>query len=417
MDKIRVRGGRRLAGVLQVSGAKNAVLPAMAASLLTPETIVLDNAPQVRDVATMVRVLQRMGAAQARRVGSRLELRVPEITSAEAPYDLVKTMRASVLVLGPLLARCGAARVSLPGGCAIGERPVNLHIEALAKLGARIGVEHGYIVAEGKSLRGAEIRFESRTVTGTENLMMAATRAAGQTILHNAAQEPEIEDLAALLVKMGARIEGAGSDTIVVEGVDALHGAEHTVIPDRIEAGTFIMAAAITRGEVRVQNCRPEHLAAVLEKLRHVGVRMEVRPDAVQVMPDGPLSPGNLVTLPYPGFPTDLQAQYLALATQAQGNSLITESIFENRFMHVGELRRMGARIDIDGHFAVVHGPTPLNGAQVMATDLRASACLIVAGLVAEGETLIDRAYHIDRGYERIEEKLQKVGAEIERIH
>jgi len=417
MDKIRVRGGRRLSGVLQVSGAKNAVLPAMAAALLTPEPVILENSPQVRDVATMIRVLQRMGAAPARRDGARLELSVPAITSAEAPYDLVKTMRASVLVLGPLLARCGAARVSLPGGCAIGERPVNLHIEALRRLGARIEVEHGYIVAEGPRLTGAEIAFESKTVTGTENLMMAATRARGRTVLRNVAQEPEIEDLAELLTKMGARIEGAGSDTIVVDGVEALHGAEHTVIPDRIEAGTFIMAAAITRGDVRVERCRPEHLAAVLEKLRSVGVRMEVGQGTVQVMPDGPLSPGNLVTLPFPGFPTDLQAQYLAMATQAQGNSLITESIFENRFMHVGELRRMGARVDIDGHFAVVHGPTPLTGAQVMATDLRASACLIVAGLVAEGETVIDRAYHIDRGYERIEEKLQKVGADIERIH
>ena len=417
MDKIRVRGGRRLSGVLQVSGAKNAVLPAMAAALLTPEPVILENSPQVRDVATMIRVLQRMGAAPARRDGARLELSVPAITSAEAPYDLVKTMRASVLVLGPLLARCGAARVSLPGGCAIGERPVNLHIEALRRLGARIEVEHGYIVAEGPRLTGAEIAFESKTVTGTENLMMAATRARGRTVLRNVAQEPEIEDLAELLTKMGARIEGAGSDTIAVDGVEALHGAEHTVIPDRIEAGTFIMAAAITRGDVRVERCRPEHLAAVLEKLRSVGVRMEVGQGTVQVMPDGPLSPGNLVTLPFPGFPTDLQAQYLAMATQAQGNSLITESIFENRFMHVGELRRMGARVDIDGHFAVVHGPTPLTGAQVMATDLRASACLIVAGLVAEGETVIDRAYHIDRGYERIEEKLQKVGADIERIH
>ena len=417
MDKIRVRGGKQLQGVLHVSGAKNAVLPAMAACLLTSEPIVLENSPQVRDVSTMIRVLQRMGAAEPQREGARLTLRVPEIVSAEAPYDLVKTMRASVLVLGPLLARYGAARVSLPGGCAIGARPVNLHIAALQKLGARIEVEHGYMVAEGKELRGAEISFDSKTVTGTENLMMAATRAKGRTVLRNVAQEPEIEDLAALLNRMGGKVSGAGSETIVIEGVDELHGAVHPVIPDRIEAGTFLMAAAITRSGVKVENCRPDHLTAVLEKLRDVGVRMEIGPNAIQVLPDGPLRPGNLVTLPYPGFPTDLQAQYMALATQAGGSSLITESIFENRFMHVGELRRMGARIDIDTHFAVVHGPTPLTGAQVMATDLRASACLIVAGLVADGETIIDRAYHIDRGYEKIEEKLQRVGADIQRIH
>ena len=417
MDKIRVRGGRRLHGVLEVSGAKNAVLPAMAASLLTSEPIVLENSPRVRDVSTMIRVLQRMGAAEAERDASRLTLRVPKITSAEAPYDLVKTMRASVLVLGPLLARCGSARVSLPGGCAIGARPVNLHIAALQKLGARIDVEHGYMVAEGRELRGADITFDSKTVTGTENLMMAATRAQGRTVLRNVAQEPEIEDLEALLNRMGARVSGAGTDTILIEGVEELHGAVHPVIPDRIEAGTFLMAAAITRGDVKVEKCRPDHLEAVLEKLKDVGVRLEVGRNSIQVLPDGPPRPANLVTLPYPGFPTDLQAQYMALATQAEGSSLITESIFENRFMHVGELRRMGARIDIDAHFAVVHGPTPLTGAQVMATDLRASACLIVAGLVAEGETVIDRAYHIDRGYERIEEKLQRVGADIERIH
>jgi len=416
MDKIRVRGGKQLQGVLHVSGAKNAVLPAMAASLLTSEPIVLENSPQVRDVSTMIRVLQRMGALEPQREGSRLTLRVPKIASAEAPYDLVKTMRASVLVLGPLLARCGEARVSLPGGCAIGARPVNLHITALQKLGARIEVEHGYMVAEGKQLKGAEISFDSKTVTGTENLMMAATRARGRTVLRNVAQEPEIEDLAELLNRMGAKVSGAGTEIIVIDGVDELHGAVHPVIPDRIEAGTFLMAAAITRSAVKVENCRPDHLDAVLEKLRDVGVRMEVGPNSIQVVPNGPLRPGNLVTLPYPGFPTDLQAQYMALATQAGGSSLITESIFENRFMHVGELRRMGAKIDIDNHFAVVHGPTPLTGAQVMATDLRASACLIVAGLLAEGETIIDRAYHIDRGYERIEEKLQKVGADIQRI-
>jgi UDP-N-acetylglucosamine 1-carboxyvinyltransferase len=325
-------------------------------------------------------------------------------------------MRASVLVLGPLLARHGAARVSLPGGCAIGARPVDLHIAALRKLGARIEVEHGYIVAEGAALRGADITFDSQTVTGTENLMMAATRARGRTTLRNAAQEPEIEDLATLLRAMGAKISGAGTGTITIEGVDSLHAAEHDVIPDRIEAGTFLMAAAITRGEVRVERCRPEHLGAVLEKLRDVGVKLEVGQSAIEVRADGPLRPGSLVTLPYPAFPTDLQAQYMALMTQAAGTSVITESIFENRFMHVGELRRMGAQIEINGHTAVVHGPTPLAGAQLMATDLRASACLIVAGLVANGETVVDRAYHLDRGYEHIEEKLQRIGADIERI-
>ena len=416
MEKIRVRGGRRLEGVLSVSGAKNAVLPAMAAALLTPEPVVLENSPAVRDVATMIRVLQRLGAADPVREDGRIILRVPEIRSPEAPSELVKTMRASVLVLGPLLARCGEARVSLPGGCAIGARPVNLHIAALEKLGARIQVEHGYILATGRDLRGAEIIFDSKTVTGTENVMMAATRARGRTVLRNVAQEPEIEDLAALLNAMGARITGAGSDTIVIEGVEGLRGAVHPVIPDRIEAGTFLMAAAITRSSVRVENCRPDHLVAVLDKLRDVGVRMEVGDSSVRVAPGSPLRAGNLITLPYPGFPTDLQAQYMALMTQAEGTSIITESIFENRFMHVGELRRMGARIDIDGHSAIVQGATPLTGAQVMATDLRASACLILAGLVADGETTIDRAYHIDRGYERIEEKLRRVGADVERI-
>ncbi len=416
MEKIRVRGGRRLEGVLSVSGAKNAVLPAMAAALLTPEPIILENSPAVRDVSTMARVLQRMGAEEPVREGGRIILRIPEIRSPEAPYDLVRTMRASILVLGPLLARCGKARVSLPGGCAIGARPVDLHIAALEKLGARIQVEHGYIVAEGRELRGAEIAFDSKTVTGTENVMMAATRARGRTILRNAAQEPEIVDLADLLNAMGARISGAGSDCLVIEGVEALGGAAHPVIPDRIEAGTFLMAGAITRGAVRVETCRPDHLTAVLDKLRDVGVRMEVGDTHVRVFPDGPLKAGNLVTLPYPAFPTDLQAQYMALMTQAEGTSRITESIFENRFMHVGELRRMGAAIDIDGHSAIVQGGGPLTGAQVMATDLRASACLILAGLVAEGETVIDRAYHIDRGYERIEEKLRRVGADVERI-
>jgi UDP-N-acetylglucosamine 1-carboxyvinyltransferase len=416
MDKIRIRGGRRLEGVLAVSGAKNAVLPAMTAALLTPEPIRLENAPAVRDVGTMIRVLQRMGSADAVREGDALTLQVPEIRAPEAAYDLVRTMRASVLVLGPLLARCGRARVSLPGGCAIGERPVDLHLAALRKLGARIEVEHGYIVAEAKELVGAEITFDSRTVTGTENLMMAASRAHGRTVLHHAAREPEIEDLAVLLRSMGARIEGDGTDTIVIDGVEALHGATHPVIPDRIEAGTFLMAAAVTGGCVTVDRCRPDHLDAVTTKLHEAGVRLEVAPGSLRVLSDGPLNARDLVTHPYPEFPTDLQAQYMALMTQAVGVSVITETIFENRFMHVGELRRMGARIEIDGHSARVHGGTPLTGAPVMATDLRASACLIVAGLVADGDTTIDRAYHLDRGYERIEEKLVRVGAEIERL-
>ncbi|HEV8337074.1 MAG TPA: UDP-N-acetylglucosamine 1-carboxyvinyltransferase [Candidatus Polarisedimenticolia bacterium] len=416
MDKIRIRGGRRLEGVLAVSGAKNAILPAMAASLLTPEPVVLENTPAVRDVATMIRVLQRMGATDPVREDGRMVLRVPELRSPVAPYDLVKTMRASVLVLGPLLARCGEARVSLPGGCAIGARPVNLHLAALEKLGARLRVEHGYILAEGRDLRGAEITFDPKTVTGTENVMMAATRARGLTVVKNAAREPEIEDLAALLNAMGARIEGAGSDTIRIEGGAALHGAMHRVIPDRIEAGTFVMAAAITRGGVRVEHCRPAHLETVLEKLQEIGVKMKTGDDFVEVLPDGELRAADLVTSPYPAFPTDLQAQYMALVTQARGTSRITESIFENRLMHVGELRRMGADIGVEGRSALVRGGTRLAGAEVMATDLRASACLIVAGLVADGETTIDRAYHIDRGYERIEEKLRRVGADVERI-
>jgi UDP-N-acetylglucosamine 1-carboxyvinyltransferase len=416
MEKIKVRGGRRLEGVLSVSGAKNAVLPAMAASLLTADPLVLENTPTVRDVATMLRVLQRLGAVDPLREDGRIILRVPEIRTPEAPYDLVRTMRASVLVLGPLLARCGSARVSLPGGCAIGERPVNLHIAALEKLGARIEVSHGYIIASAGQLHGAEITFDSKTVTGTENVLMAATRARGRTVLHNAAQEPEVEDLARLLNAMGARITGAGTDTLTIEGVDILKGAVHPVIPDRIEAGTFLMAAAITRGAVRVENCRPEHLTAVLDKLRDAGVRLETGDRYIQVARGEQLNAENLVTLPYPAFPTDLQAQYMALMTQARGTSIITETIFENRFMHVGELRRMGARIDIDGHSAVVSGGTPLTGAQLMATDLRASACLILAGLVADGESIIDRAYHIDRGYDRIEEKLRRAGADVERI-
>jgi len=436
MDKIRIQGPCRLEGRVRVSGAKNAVLPEMAALLMLDGPARLRNVPAVRDVDTMIKVLRHLGMRDlilnegglSRAGGGTLE--------PEAPYALVKTMRASILVLGPLLARLGRARVSLPGGCAIGARPIDLHIEALKKMGADVVIEHGYVTASCGRLRGAEISFEKKTVTGTENVMMAATLADGRTVLRNCALEPEIADLALFLNACGARVEGAGTETIVVDGVRSLRGTDHTVIPDRIEAGTFLIAAAATGGHVIVDGAEPAHLTAVIDKLRECGVVIEEQPaaatgarggieagagegaagGAIAVRPDGPLRPANLVTLPYPAFPTDLQAQYMALMSVATGVSIITETVFENRFLHVGELRRMGARIVVDGQTAIVSGPAPLSGAPVMASDLRASACLIVAGLRAEGETVIDRAYHIDRGYEHVETKLQGLGARIERI-
>ncbi len=409
-------GGRSLEGTVRISGAKNASLPALCAALLTDQPVVLANIPEVRDIRTMGRVLGALGAEAEFRVGGVVEVRAKDLTSLEAPYDLVKTMRASVLVLGPVLAREGRARVSLPGGCAIGARPINLHLTALEKMGAHIAVEHGYVEARAERLRGAEIYFDTSTVTGTENLMMAATRADGETVLHNAACEPEIEDLAELLGSMGARIEGAGTPTIRVEGVVSLRGARHRVIPDRIETGTFVAACAIAGGDIEIHDCRPPHLKPVLEKLRETGVRIEEGPDNLRVRTPRTLRAASVTTLPHPGFPTDMQAQYMALVTQAVGTSTITESIFENRYMHVAELERMGAHVRAEGRTAVVTGPTPLSGAQVMATDLRASACLVLAGLAASGETVVDRVYHLDRGYYRIDEKLRGLGADIERI-
>jgi UDP-N-acetylglucosamine 1-carboxyvinyltransferase len=392
----------------------------MAAALLTPETVTLHNIPYVRDIITQRRLLEDIGATVLTP-----ELRTHKITAAhvelfEAPYELVKTMRASVLALGPLLARFGKAKVSLPGGCAIGTRPIDLHLAGFEAFGAEVKLEAGNVVARAPSdgrLRAAEIHFNKVTVTGTENLMMAATLARGTTTIHNAAREPEIVDLADLLNKMGARVNGAGSETIQIEGVESLGGAEHTIIPDRIETGTFIIAAALTHGQLEIKDCRPDHLESVISKLRNAGVVIkEVNPTTLDVScPDG-LKARDVTTAPYPEFPTDMQAQYMVLMTQAQGTSEIVETVFENRFMHASELQRMGAQIHIDGRSAIVTGPTTLNGARVIASDLRASASLVLAGLIANGETLIDRVYHIDRGYEKIEAKLRAVGAEIERI-
>jgi UDP-N-acetylglucosamine 1-carboxyvinyltransferase len=419
MDKFVIRGGNPLLGTVRVSGAKNAALPAMAAALLTEEPVILENMPQVRDIETTRKLLSKMGAEVELGYGRaqhRSTICCRALTTPEASYELVKTMRASTLVLGPLVARCGRARVSLPGGCAIGARPIDLHIKGLECLGAVIKQEHGYVDASAKRLRGAEIAFDKITVTGTEDLLMAATLAEGETVMQNCAREPEVADLADLLNKMGAHIEGAGSSTIRIRGVAKLHGAKHRIIPDRIEAGTFILAGAVTGGDLNVTSCEPLHLGALLEKLQAVGVKTAHNGDAVRVISDGPLKAADMATEEYPGFPTDMQAQYMVLATQAEGTSVITENIFENRFMHAQELVRMGANIKIEGSHAVVKGKTPLSAAAVMASDLRASASLVLAALVAEGESIIDRVYHIDRGYEHIEEKLRGVGAQIRRI-
>ncbi len=420
MDKFLVRGGKPLRGKIEISGAKNSALPCLAATLLTPETVILHNVPYVKDLITQRRLLEDLGATALTP-----ELRTHKVTARhierfEAPYELVKTMRASVLALGPLLARFGQAKVSLPGGCAIGTRPIDLHLKAFEVLGATVSLEAGNVVARAPEggLIGAEVEFEKVTVTGTENLMMAASLARGKTVIRNAACEPEIEDLAELLNKMGARIRGAGMSTIEIDGVDHLGGAEHTIIPDRIETGTFIVAAAITGGEIEIKNCRPDHLTAVIERLREAGVVIEeLNPSTlhVKVGPDG-LIAKDVTTEPHPLFPTDMQAQYMALMTQASGTAVIKETIFENRFMHASELIRMGAKIDISGNAATVHGPTRLSGAPVLASDLRASASLVLAGLAADGETMIDRVYHIDRGYESIVTKLRSVGADITRI-
>ena len=418
MDKLRIHGPSRLAGRIRSSGAKNAALPILAATLLTDEPVTLEGLPWVRDIRTMQKLLEHLGAEIS---GSEdaLTLRLKENGHPDdAPYDLVKTMRASALVLGPLLARRGRARVSLPGGCAIGVRPIDLHLQGLEALGAEVSLEHGYVDAKTRGLRGARFRFPKRTVGGTENLLMAATLARGTTVLENCAREPEIVDLAELLIAMGARITGAGESTITIEGHEHLDGARHKVICDRIEIGTYLIGAVMTGGDVTIDDTRPADLAPLLEKLSEIGARVETDERRIRVSHDGsPLKPRGIVTEPHPGFPTDLQAQYMALATQAEGTSTVSETVFENRFQHVPELVRMGADIRIEGTYARVHGRTPLSGARVMATDLRASACLVLAGLVAEGETVVDRIYHLDRGYERMESKLQSLGARVERIH
>jgi len=416
MDKIRVTGGIALSGRVEISGAKNAALPAMVASLLTAETVELENLPYVRDILTARRLLTEMGAEAVVLEDGRATLKASNVRSCEAPYELVKTMRAAILVLGPLAGRFGRARVSLPGGCAIGARPVNLHLMGLEKMGAMCDVVHGYIEASAEGLRGAYILMDTVTVTGTENLMMAACLAEGETVLDNAACEPEISDLAHLLRKMGAKIEGDGTRTIRIQGVSELHGCRHRVIPDRIETATFAAAAAITRGDVEITNCRPDHLSAVLSQLERAGTEIHIDQDSIRVRGREPIVSGDVTTNPYPGFPTDMQAQYMALMTQGDGTAVITETIFENRFMHALELIRMGADITIDGRRAVVKGGRALTGAMVLASDLRASASLILAGLIARGDTVVDRVYNLDRGYYRIEEKLARLGAKIERI-
>ena len=427
MDKFLIRGGKALRGTVAVSGAKNSALPVMAAALLTADRVVVHNIPKVRDLITLSKLLAFIGASVTitEMPPSDYGIQAMKVSHAEAPYELVKTMRASILTLGPLMARLGMARVSLPGGCAIGARPVDLHLKALERMGAEVATSHGYIEAKvpgsgGKAgrLRGADIRFEKITVTGTENILMAATLADGETVLENCAREPEVTDLVVMLRKMGAQIEGDGTSTLRVRGVAELHGAEHSVIPDRIEAGTFLVAGAITGGDLTVSNCAPEHLGAIVAKLREAGACIdELDGKSLRVRACKKLVAADMTTEEYPGFATDMQAQYMALATQAEGTSVITEKIFENRFLHASEMMRMGASIAIEGHTAVVHGPTRLSGTTVQASDLRASAGLVLAGLVANGETLIDRVYHIDRGYEHIVEKLRALGADIERIH
>ncbi len=417
MDKLRIHGGKPLEGEIEISGAKNSALPALAACLLTDQTVKLHRIPRVRDIRTMEQLLEHSGA-EVHSKGGTVTVRAAKLDRPEAPYELVKTMRASSLVLGPLVARTGRARVSMPGGCAIGARPINLHVAALEQLGAKIHQSHGYVEAQAPDgLKGTLVHFDRITVTGTEDVLMAAVLAKGETVIRNAAREPEVQDLAALLNKMGARIEGAGRSTIRVEGVSRLGGAEHTIIADRIEAGTFLIAGAMTRGNLVISNCVPEHVDALIVKMRQAGAEItEVRPGALRVQAPGRLRAIDVTTEEYPGFATDLQAQYMAMMTLAEGISFITETIFENRFMHTQELARMGANIRVEGRQAVVAGVSELTGAQVLASDLRASASLVLAALVAKGETEIDRVYHIDRGYEKIEEKLARAGAQIERV-
>ncbi|MDD2879529.1 MAG: UDP-N-acetylglucosamine 1-carboxyvinyltransferase [Rhodoferax sp.] len=422
MDKLLIRGGQPLNGTVMISGAKNAALPELCAALLTAEPVTLRNVPRLQDVSTMFKLIRNMGVTAERGDDGTVQLNAGTLTNPEAPYELVKTMRASVLALGPLLARFGHAKVSLPGGCAIGSRPVDQHIKGLTAMGAEISVEHGYMVAKltaGRTrLHGARIATDMVTVTGTENFLMAAALAEGETILENAAQEPEIADLAEMLIKMGARIEGHGTSRIRIQGVESLHGCDHQVVADRIEAGTFLCAVAATGGDVTAQHGRIDHLEAVVEKLRDAGVTITKVTDGIRVQSAGAaqLKAQSFRTTEYPGFPTDMQAQFMALNTVAKGTAMVTETIFENRFMHVNELVRLGANILIDGKVSMVEGVPQLSGATVMATDLRASASLVIAGLVADGETLVDRIYHLDRGYDQMEAKLRGLGANIERV-
>ena len=421
MDKLLVRGGRSLNGTVHISGAKNAALPEICATLLTSDPVHLTNVPRLQDVATIRRILESMGV-QAQTHGERggMSFTAPDSITPFAPYELVRTMRASVMTLGPLLARFGQAKVSLPGGCAIGARPVDQHIKGMQAMGAEIVVEHGYMVAKlpagWKRLKGARITTDMVTVTGTENFMMAAALADGETVLENAAQEPEIPDLAEMLIKMGAKIVGHGTSKIRIQGVERLHGCEHAVVADRVEAGTFLCAVAATGGEVMLQHGRADHLDAVIDKLREAGAVIEAVEGGIKIKATGRLKAQSFRTTEYPGFPTDMQAQFMALNTVAQGTATVTETIFENRYMHVNELLRLGARIQVDGRVAVTEGAARLSGATVMATDLRASASLVIAGLVAEGETVVDRIYHLDRGYDCMEAKLRGLGADIERI-
>ncbi len=418
MEKIRIRGNQnlRLKGKVRIGGAKNAVLPAIAASLLTKEKIRLKNIPRVKDVYTILTVMKELGASASIKKNS-LSIQVKEVKSDQASYDLVQAMRASILVLGPLLARYGKAIVALPGGCAIGSRPIDLHIHALEKLGASISLEHGYIQAEANKLHGAEIEFEKKTVGGTENLVMAACLALGETVLKNCAREPEISNLCELLVKMGAKIDGIGEETIRIKGVSELGSATHEIIPDRIEAGTFLVAGALTRGDIVLTNVKPEHLDTVIEKLKYSGTQIEkLNNHSLRAIGSEEIRPQDTTTSPYPGFPTDMQAQFIVLMTQASGTSIITETIFDRRYSHINELLRLGANIEVFGDKAIVKGKTPLSGAETIATDLRASASLVLAGLIASGETIINKVEHLDRGYENLEDKLKSLGAKIERI-
>jgi UDP-N-acetylglucosamine 1-carboxyvinyltransferase len=417
MDSIVIQGGRRLRGEVRVSGAKNAALPILASALLSRGTSIFRNVPKLNDVGTMAKLLRLLGATvEVDKSGHTLRVNTDGVNQVEAPYELVKTMRASVLVLGPLVARHGQAVVSLPGGCAIGARPIDQHLKGLEAMGAKISLEHGNVVARARRLSGANIVCDLPTVTGTENLIMAGTLARGRTTIENAAREPEVEELGRVLNKMGARIQGAGTSVITIEGVDELEPIEHGIIPDRIEAGTFMVAAALTRGDVLVRDCVPEHLDAVLAKLRSAGAEVTIEDGGVRVRGRAEIAPVDIVTQPHPGFPTDMQAQFMVLAAAARGQSVITETIFENRYMHVQELARMGADIHVDGRTAVIRGKKRLTGAKVMASDLRASAALVLAGLVADGETEVLRVYHLDRGYEQLEKKLARLGARTRRV-